>query len=48
MAWPGKEVKKVEKIQGYQAEKESKEQSEDHLWCSHYHIHGDFFIVLVF
>ena len=34
-----KEIKKVEKIQGNQTKEESKEESEDHLGCSHYHIH---------
>jgi len=39
VARPGKEVKKVEEIEGNQTEEKSKKQSEDHLGCSHYHIH---------
>ena len=39
MAWPGEKIKKVEKIEGDQTKEEGKKQSEDHLGCSHYHIH---------
>ena len=39
MAWPGEKIKKVEKVEGDQTKEKGKKQSEDHLGCSHYHIH---------
>ena len=36
-----KEVEKVKEVEGYQTKEENEEKSEDHLRCSHYHIHGD-------
>jgi len=44
MTRPRKEVKKVEEVEGDQTKEENEEESEDHLWCSHDHIHCDFLL----